>query len=388
MGACGAAPRRAGVRSGVSASRSPGPRSAGVVHLVGWLRGRFGYNIHARGIATALSRLRPVVATHLDAADGRVAVDRALIGRVWPDRILATVALVAGDCMAVLDGAPGRRIAYTVWESTRLPDSWIPPLAAADRIWVPTGWGRSVMVRNGLDPARIDVVPEGVDGAVFHPGVTPAPDIAGRIGFKFVSVGKFEPRKGTRLLIRAFDEAFADDPRPVWLVMSAHNPFDRGFDLGRELRALNLRRPDRLLFVPPVERHDVLAGLYTACDCFVLPTRAEGWGLPICEAMACGLPAVVTGYGGHLAFAGRHAYLIDHRLVPIDPPFFETGDGDQGCWAEPDTAHLRHLLRHVRDHPDEARARGLAGSEHVRGRFDWRHAASAADAALDRLGAA
>lgn len=372
------APRADGARARVA-------RSDGVVHLVGWLRGTLGYNVHARGIATALSRLRPVVVTHYKAADGRLAADRAVIRRTWPDRVLATIALLAGDCMSVLDDAPGRRIAYTVWESTRLPESWMPALAAADRIWVPTEWGRGIMAESGLDPARIDVVPEGVDGATFHPAVAPAPDLARREGFKFVSVGKFEARKGSRLLIRAFDEAFADDPRPVWLVMAAHNPFDRDLDLGRELRALGLKRPDRLLFIPPVERHDVFAGLYAACDCFVLPTRAEGWGLPICEAMACGLPAIVTGYSGLLAFAHAHAYLVDHRLVPVDPPFFDTADGDPGCWAEPDAGHLRHLMRHVRDHPAEARARGLAGSAHVRRHFDWHHAGAAADAALRRL---
>ena len=40
-----------------------------------------------------------------------------------------------------------------------------------------------------------------------------------------------------------------------------------------------------------------MAGLYAACDCLVHPFRGEGFGLPVVEAMACGLPAIVTGAG-------------------------------------------------------------------------------------------
>ena len=38
-----------------------------------------------------------------------------------------------------------------------------------------------------------------------------------------------------------------------------------------------------------------MAALYAACDCLVHPYRGEGFGLPIAEAMACGLPVIVTG---------------------------------------------------------------------------------------------
>ena len=54
-----------------------------------------------------------------------------------------------------------------------------------------------------------------------------------------------------------------------------------------------------------------LAGLYAACDCLVHPYRGEGFGLPIAEAMACGLPAIVTGYGAAMDFCDeRTSYPI------------------------------------------------------------------------------
>ena len=61
---------------------------------------------------------------------------------------------------------------------------------------------------------------------------------------------------------------------------------------------------------------DELAGLYTACDCLVHPYRGEGFGLPIAEAMACGLPVIVTGYGAALDYCNEeNAYLIPARIM-------------------------------------------------------------------------
>ena len=53
----------------------------------------------------------------------------------------------------------------------------------------------------------------------------------------------------------------------------------------------------------PIEYHECalndqeMAGLYAACDCLAHPYRGEGFALPVVEAMACGLPAIVTGAG-------------------------------------------------------------------------------------------
>lgn len=357
-----------------------------LVHAIGWFDGRYGYNVHTRGLFDALSRRLPVVATPLYGREGPLAEDKAAVATMFHDRRVATVALIYGSFADVLDDAAGLRIAYTVWESTRLPDTWFDPLRRADRIWTATAWGKRVFVANGFDADRVDVVPEGVDPAQFHPAVPPTgafPDAP----FKFLAIGRWERRKGMAELVQAFDREFTDNDDAL-LVLAGLYAGNYDVDLRAELRALGLRRPDRLKIVPPVATHRTFASVYTACDAFVCPTRAEGWGLPVIEAMACGLPTIATGYSGPTEFIGEHAWRIEHRLVPVDASFFERADGDLGLWAEPDWGHLRYLMRQIYENRQSARERGLAGSEEVRRAFSWDRSAAIAERQLRTLLAA
>lgn len=365
--------------------RSVGTAADTLVHGIAWIEGRFGYNVHARGFFSALAKRVPTTVSPLFTLDGPYDTDRHVLRRIYPNRPIISIALMYGSLAGTaLADAPGARIIYTVWESTRLPDDWRAPLASSDQVWTPSRWGAAMMASNGIDPSRIRVVPEGVDPAIFHPNVTPTSIIAGRRAFKFLHVGRFEDRKGTKQLIRAFDQEFG--PRDdVLLVLACDNPHEDGFDMGTELRALELRRPERLLFIPPVARHDVLASLYTACDAFVAPSRAEGWGLPIGEAMACGLPVITTAHSAPLDYIGDEAYRIGCRLTPISTAFFDSEDGDYGLWAEPDMGHLRRLMREVFENQAAAQKRGAAAGRRMRTTFTWDAAAEIAVSALDDL---
>jgi glycosyltransferase involved in cell wall biosynthesis len=92
--------------------------------------------------------------------------------------------------------------------------------------------------------------------------------------------------------------------------------------------------------------------LYVQSDIFVLPSRGEGYCLPVAEAMAMSLPVIVTNHSGITAYATKdNAYLI-----PVD----ETTSNPFG-YVEPDLHALILLLQRAYHNPDERKAKGRAG---------------------------
>jgi glycosyltransferase involved in cell wall biosynthesis len=269
-----------------------------------------------------------------------------------------------------------RRIAFVVWETTIVHPQKITILRTMDEVWTPSQWGRRIFIENGLDADRVHVVPEGVDVNHFKPQPVPR---EGR-PFRFLCVGKWERRKAIDELVDAFCEEF--DPRePIDLILHCWNPWIPRFDLAATIAHAMRGRNARIVASSPI---DDLRALYNACDAFVLPTRGEGWGLPVVEAMACGLPVIVTNYSAPADYLNDDiAYPIRiESLVDVYDSFFFPEGKAAGQWAQPDFAHLRALMRHVYEHQDEAREKGRRAREAMCNQWTWDHAAAKACAVL------
>jgi glycosyltransferase involved in cell wall biosynthesis len=168
-----------------------------------------------------------------------------------------------------------------------------PAARRAARVLVPTRATRDALRRwlPDLDPARLAVVPLGLDLDTFRPdGPAPAEALAPYI----LAVGRPDRRKGLQELVRAF--ARVRHPR-ARLVLAG--PLGPATDTLRAEAARARLAPDRLTLID--EPDDLaLAALYRGAVALAFPSRAEGVGLPVLEALACGarvvasrLPAVV-----------------------------------------------------------------------------------------------
>ena len=225
----------------------------------------------------------------------------------------------------------------------------------ADEVWVPTEWHVPRFVAAGVDRRRLHVVPEPVDTVFYDRPSLPLYEHRAEIGsagsapFVFFSVFKWEARKGWDLLLRAYWDEFraptaAAVPR-VRLVLKTYMP---SWEIGPSVNAVVDSAAQSMCAEHGVGRDTLppitlalddastteMRKLYGAAHSFVLPTRGEGWGLPIVEAMAMGLAPIATMH------SGPTAYLTPENGFPL--PIAQQLQGGQ---AEPSVEALRAAMR-------------------------------------------
>ena len=109
------------------------------------------------------------------------------------------------------DNYVGPKIGYNVWESTLQPQGFFNKLKEFDELWVPSKWQKECSIKQGFDPNKVQVVPEGVDVDTFFPEeVNPLNEYKdGR--FKFLLFGRWDYRKSTKEIIETFLKTFGPD---------------------------------------------------------------------------------------------------------------------------------------------------------------------------------
>ena len=194
---------------------------------------------------------------------------------------------------------PAPSILYNVWESTEQPSEFMNKLHLYDQLWVPSEWQRACSIAQGIPEEFVKVVPEGVDPEIYKPGDSlPTPNT-----FNFLHVGQWQPRKSTKEIVEAFIKAFPDNPN-VRLHLSVDTlfPSDTYKSTEERLSAYGLI-DSRIIPIHFEDREDYIRRLQAA-HVFVSCSRSEGWNLPLCEAMACGIPSIVADFGGSTEYAG------------------------------------------------------------------------------------
>ena len=276
------------------------------------------------------------------------------IRQMWPPR--------------TIDSPGGITLEYFAWEESRVPAWMVEDFNAhVDGIGVTSVFVADALRDSGVTvPVR--VVGNGVD--VPDPRATiGAPELEGRSGFTFLHISSAFPRKGVDVLLRAYFAAFSGSDDVNLVLKTFPNPHNTVADLLDELRSAHGDPPD-VRWIDRDLADDELAGLYGLADGYVHPSRGEGFGLPVAEAMLAGVPVISVAWSGLADFVSEEtAVTIPYTLAAAESHLAEAGSQ----WAEPDAGALAEELRAMVDDPDApataervARARRLIAT-----RFSW-----------------
>jgi glycosyltransferase involved in cell wall biosynthesis len=160
------------------------------------------------------------------------------------------------------------------------------PLAQTDMHLPCSHHEASVLVKMGMPRERIRAVPLWIE-TDFIEAFPPQPPEHTFSWPRILYIGQITRRKGPDLVVEAMPAVVQRYPHASFIFVS-HNPAGRA-DMQRRAEALAVA--DNLCFVGQVSEEEKIA-LLRACDAYVLPTRYEGFGLPLLEAMACEAPLI------------------------------------------------------------------------------------------------
>jgi len=119
-------------------------------------------------------------------------------------------------------------------------------------------------------------------------------------------VGNSNPRKNLTRLIHAFEQAKAEGNLPHQLIIAG----EQGWKFDREKAVRGLRYREDVRFIGFIPDEDMPA-LYSACSLFVFPTLYEGFGVPVLEAQACGVPVLTSRCSALPEVGGDGAFYVD-----------------------------------------------------------------------------
>lgn len=355
------------------------------INIIGQILDSSGYAIHTRNLSNALSKIVDVKLTsQIFQGQERALTDKEveMIKKKEKGEINL---IITHPLYWRLHTNAKRNWVFLVWEGDRIPKSFIDECLNEDieYIFVPSkhtkeaimntvtalsigefdtfkGWKLDKYTLFQPTPGimetkalvryieeKIRIIPHGVNLDLFYPKEKP------KDKFRFLCNKGFrnlEDRGGIQYAIQAYMEEFnSSDNVELFLKL---NPAYGIPDLNKIINELKpLHKPN----LPPIRisvdniSYEKLVELYNQANVLLMPTRAESFGIPGIEAMACGLPVITTNFGGQMDYCNEsNSWIIGGEMTEIKHELAYEGVS----WLTPSIPELRKVMRIAYDCKD------------------------------------
>lgn len=233
-------------------------------------------------------------------------------------------------------------IGYWYWEMPGFPDFLHFAYDQVDEIWVSTEYNRKAISQHTEKP--VVVIPPSIEVNIERP-LSRTDLHLPEDTFIFLHISdvlSIPERKNPMGAVDAFLTAFGDQPDAnVKLVLKLSN-LEHQPDLSEKIFGIMEHEP-RIQLIHEYLDRNTLNNLINACDCYVSLHRAEGFGLPIAEAMYLGKPVIATHWSGNVDFMTEQNSLpVSYELATLQEDFGPYKKGQH--WAEPDINDAAEIM--------------------------------------------
>jgi glycosyltransferase involved in cell wall biosynthesis len=273
-----------------------------------------------------------------------------------------------------------RGLANYAWEESGFPLRHVKDFnTSLNLITVTSRFVAKTLRDNGVHTPMF-VVGNGVDH-IARPTAEEAPPRL-RGPFRFLHLSSGFPRKGFDILLRAWIEAFAKDQDVELVVKTFDNPHNEIPEALRQFRIAHPVHAPITLIQDDMDAEE-LRRLYLSIDALVAPSRGEGFGLPLAEALWLGRSVVTVAYGGQTDFCtSETAWLCDYSFAGSKSHL----SVPDSVWIEPSFKSLAQTLDACRQASEEERQRRIdAGQILLSREFVWRQVAERTRQAVKNL---
>lgn len=259
----------------------------------------------------------------------------------------------------------------------------IKKLKDAGKIWVPSEEHKLLCVKNGIDKAKILVLPvPGFDKSRFTGKKCPSKYEKKTGVFRFLVSGSPTNRKGIEEALYAYIKEFKAKEKVELLIKLTHYPNLKkniSFEienLKKKLGALN-HMFAQVTVVNEIMSNEDYAGLLQSADVYVYAGKAAGSGLSVLEAMSCGLPVVTHEKPAKmLGLSEELAYIAPSVQEKVGEGVLHARGLETQVWAA-DKDALATVLRKSYTDAEGRAARGEKGQEFTRTLPSWHGVAQA-----------